>query len=78
VTAVADNMEAVAMLVLSGRHLGYLPEHFAAPYVAQGLLTPLAPAAMRYEVPFDMAVRRDARRNDLLAAFIADMKAAHA
>lgn len=33
---------------------------------------------MRYEVPFDMAVRRDARRNDLLAAFIADMKAAHA
>jgi DNA-binding transcriptional LysR family regulator len=78
VTAVADNMEAVAMLVLSGRHLGYLPEHFAAPYVAQGLLAPLAPAAMRYDVPFDMVVRRDARRNDLLAAFIADMKAAHA
>ncbi len=78
VTAVADNMEAVAMLVLSGRHLGYLPEHFAAPYVAQGLLAPLAPEAMRYDVPFDMVVRRDARRNDLLAAFIADMKAAHA
>ncbi len=78
VTAVADNMEAVAMLVLSGRHLGYLPEHFAAPYVAQGLLAPLAPEAMRYDVPFDMVVRRDARRSDLLAAFIADMKAAHA
>ena len=78
VTAVADNMEAVAMLVLSGRHLGYLPEHFAAPYVAQGLLAPLAPEAMRYDVPFDMVVRRDARRSDLLTAFIADMKAAHA
>jgi DNA-binding transcriptional LysR family regulator len=78
VTALADNMEAVAMLVLSGRHLGYLPEHFAAPYVAQGLLAPLAPEAMRYDVPFDMVVRRDARRNELLAAFVADMKAAHA
>jgi hypothetical protein len=33
---------------------------------------------MRYDVPFDMVVRRDARRNELLAAFVADMKAAHA
>ncbi|WP_201324984.1 LysR family transcriptional regulator, partial [Burkholderia sp. E168m23] len=34
VTATADNMEAVALLILSGHHLGYLPQHFAAPYVA--------------------------------------------
>ncbi len=38
--AVADNMEAVAMLVLSGRHLGYLPEHFAAPYVKEVFARP--------------------------------------
>ena len=78
VTAMADNMEAVAMLVPSGRHLGYLPAHFAAPYVLQGQLAPLAPDAMRYEVPFDMVVRRKPHGSDLLDAFIADMKAAHA
>ncbi len=44
ISAVADNMEAVAMLVLSGRHLGYLPGHFAAPYEKEGLLAPLNPA----------------------------------
>jgi LysR substrate binding domain. len=48
VSAVADNMEAVAMLVLSGHHLGYLPGHFAAPFVKQGLLAALNPAQMRY------------------------------
>ena len=45
ITAVADNMEAVAMLVLSGHHLGYLPGHFAAPYVKKGLLAAAEPGA---------------------------------
>ena len=57
ISAVADNMEAVAMLVLSGQHLGYLPEHFAAPYVKEGLLAPLNPEKMRYRVAFQMVTR---------------------
>ncbi len=52
--AVADNMQAVAMLVLSGRHLGYLPEHFAAPYVKQGLLALLNAKTIRYRVAFQI------------------------
>lgn len=82
--AVADNMEAVAMLVLSGRHLGYLPEHFAAQYVKEGLLAPLNPKAMRYCVAFQMVTRterpsgaRGAKR-EIVEAFIEDMQAAHA
>ncbi|SAL00464.1 LysR family transcriptional regulator [Caballeronia pedi] len=82
--ALADNMEAVAMLVLSGRHLGYLPEHFAAPYVKDGLLAPLNPQAMRYRVAFQMVTRaerasdaREAKR-EIVEAFIDDMRAAHA
>ncbi|SIT48267.1 Transcriptional regulator, LysR family [Paraburkholderia ribeironis] len=78
VTAVADNMEAVAMLVLSGHHLGYLPAHFAAPFVAQGLLAALNPARMRYRVAFHMVTRARPHRTDIVAAFIDDMKAAHA
>ncbi|WP_244814051.1 LysR family transcriptional regulator [Caballeronia sp. Lep1P3] len=81
--AVADNMEAVAMLVLSGQHLGYLPEHFAAPYVNDGSLAALDPRTMRYRVAFHMVTRADrargsrAAKNDIVDAFIEDMTAAH-
>ena len=77
VTAVADNMEAVAMLVLSGHHLGYLPGHFAAPFVKQGLLAALNPEQMRYRVAFHMVTRARQHRTDIVEAFIDDMKAAH-
>jgi DNA-binding transcriptional LysR family regulator len=78
VTAVADNMEAVAMLVLSGHHLGYLPGHFAEPYVREGLLAALNPARMRYRVAFQMVTRSRQHRTEVVDAFIDDMKAAHA
>jgi LysR family transcriptional regulator, transcriptional activator for bauABCD operon len=82
--AVADNMEAVAMLVLSGRHLGYLPEQFAAPYVKDGLLAALNPNTMRYRVAFQMVTRdRRARgaheaQREIVDAFVEDMATAHA
>ncbi len=77
VTAVADNMEAVAMLVLSGCHLGFLPEHFAAPYVKEGLLAALNPEQMRYRVAFHMVTRARQHRTEVVDAFIDDMRAAH-
>jgi DNA-binding transcriptional LysR family regulator len=77
VTAVADNMEAVAMLVLSGHHLGYLPGHFAAPYVHEGLLAALNLAEMGYRVAFHMVTRTRQHRTEIAEAFIDDMKAAH-
>jgi LysR family transcriptional regulator, transcriptional activator for bauABCD operon len=81
ITAIADNMEAIAMLVLSGRHLGYLPEHYAAPYVKEGLLAPLNPESMRYRVAFQM-VTRTARvygaKQEIVEAFAEDLIAANA
>lgn len=77
VTAVADNMESVAMLVLSGHHLGYLPGHFASPYVKEGLLAALNPELMKYRVAFHMVTRARQHRTDIVDAFIDDMKAAH-
>lgn len=78
VTALADNMEAVAMLVLSGYHLGYLPEHFAAPYVEKGILKPLNPNELNYDVTFHMVTRRQtAPRNEILQAFLEDLRSEH-
>jgi DNA-binding transcriptional LysR family regulator len=64
--------------VLSSQHLGYLPGHFAAPFVAQGLLAALNPLQMRYRVAFHMVTRTRQHRTEIVEAFIDDMKAAHA
>jgi DNA-binding transcriptional LysR family regulator len=77
VTAVADNMEAVAVLILSGQHLGYLPEHFAAPYVKAGLLCALNVRTLHYNVTFHMASKKRAYQDEITRAFIEDMRAVH-
>jgi len=77
ITAVADNMEAVAVLLLSGRHLGYLPEHFAAPYVDAGLLAPLNSEQLHYNVTFHMASRKRPYLDDISRAFVEDLRQVH-
>jgi DNA-binding transcriptional LysR family regulator len=78
VTAQADNMEAVSLLILSGHHLGYLPEQFAAPYVEAGLLAPINPSELRYEVTFDMVTQKRDGLSPIVAAFVEDLRTAHA
>jgi DNA-binding transcriptional LysR family regulator len=56
--ASVDNMEAQAILILSGAYLGYLPEHYAAGWVARGELRPLLPTQLAYEAPFTLIIRR--------------------
>lgn len=78
VTAVADDMEAVAILIMSGRYLGYLPEQFAEPYINKKLLAPLNPKLLTYDVKFEMVYRRPPAKDDLLLAFLQDLKGARA
>ena len=51
-------MEAAAVLILSGAHLGYLPEAYAAPYVQAGLLRPLNPALFHYDVDITLVAKK--------------------
>jgi len=76
ITAVADDMGAVAVLVMSGRQLAYLPEHFAEPYIRQRLMAPLNIDILRYDVPFYVARRRGSGRNEVLQAFLFDLRSA--
>ena len=76
-SATASHMEAIAMLILSGHHIGYLPDHYARPWVAANLMRPVLPAKLAYEVSFDLVTRRGRRQSNVLKAFIQDMKAAH-
>ena len=50
-------MESVAHLVLSGSCLGYLPTHYAARWVEQGLLRQLGGAALSYRATLSLVSR---------------------
>lgn len=77
VTASADNMEALAMLILSGHHLAFLPQHFALPYQNQGLMAPLNPHLLQYEVTFHVVTRQRKHVGEIARAFLDDLAAVH-
>ena len=53
--ATVNTMEAAATLILSGRFLGYLPDHYAEPWVAAGEMRSLLPDQLTYLAPFELA-----------------------
>jgi DNA-binding transcriptional LysR family regulator len=55
--ATAFDQEAVAHLVLSGKYLGYLPEHYAEGFVAKGVMRALLPRTFQYVCDFSAIVR---------------------
>jgi len=77
-SATANNMEAIATLILSGRYIGYLPTHCAAPWVERRLMRSLLPAQLAYESLFELITRKGVERTPALEAFLEDLQAAHA
>ncbi len=53
--ATVSDMEAEARLILSGRYLGHLPEHYARAFVAAGRLRSLRPDIFAWSAPFQAA-----------------------
>lgn len=56
--ATAFDQEAIATLILSGRFLGFLPDHYAAGFVALGQMRAVNPALFRYGCSFLGILRR--------------------
>ena len=54
-----SDMEAAARLILSGRFLGYLSEHYADRFVAQGTLKAIRPDLFGCEAPFQLVFNRE-------------------
>ncbi|HXV24364.1 MAG TPA: LysR family transcriptional regulator [Alphaproteobacteria bacterium] len=71
--AAVDIMEAQATLILSGAYLGYLPEHYAALWLAQGRLKPLMTDQLRYVAPFSMIARPSTAELQVVRQFIEDL-----
>ncbi|MDR2305685.1 MAG: LysR family transcriptional regulator [Paucimonas sp.] len=76
-SALAEQIDSALTLILSGRHIGYLPCHCAAPWEAQGLLRPLDPT-LDFSVQFTLARHRAQAPGEALLAFVEDLGAAFA
>lgn len=70
ISAIATQVEAVAMLVLTGRYLGHLPTHWAKTYIERGQIRSLKPRRFRVVTPFKLLYRQCGRSNPLLDVFL--------
>ena len=75
--ATAYDQEAVAHLVLSGRYVGYLPEHYAEAFVHQGIMRPLLPDVFQYVCEFSAIVRHSPPPNRVVQTLLDALVAAH-
>lgn len=74
--ASASDREGAAFLILTGRYIGYLPEHVASRWVERGTMRALHAASRHYRIPFVLITRRDRRPNRVVDAFLGMITAA--
>jgi DNA-binding transcriptional LysR family regulator len=63
-------MEAQLMLIMSGAFIGFLPCHFAAPWVANGHLRAIKPENYGFSSMHKIAFRRESGKSPLVKAFL--------
>ncbi|CAE6907128.1 LysR family transcriptional regulator [Pseudomonas marincola] len=73
--ATVDNIEATAILIISGAYIGLLPTHFAAQWVKNGEMRQLIPNQLQLMSPFDLISRRGVVPPPILQAFLEDLAA---
>ena len=69
-SAIAHSVEGVAALVLTGRYVGYMPDHYAAPWVAGGRMRALLPDTFSHALDFTVISLKGRRRSRAAQAMI--------
>lgn len=75
-TALAENMEAIAFLILSGQFIGFLPEHYAARWMELDQVRAVLPERMYYDSEIEMLVRSSVPQSLAVRLFVEDLLAA--
>ncbi len=68
-SATASDQEAIATFILSGGFVGFLPDHYAEPFVRAGRMRAVAPATLRYSCRFMAISRQSPKASRLTQAF---------
>lgn len=75
--ATGFDQESIATLILSGLYLGFLPDHYAAGFVADGRMRAVHPEWFRYGCDFVSILRGSPQPSRIAGAFRACLLAAH-
>ena len=74
VTATASDREGIAVLILSGSYIGYLPTHFASKWVEEGRMKALIPKSYSLTTQYSAIVRKNTHPTRLLQAYLEELK----
>ncbi|MBF5005337.1 LysR family transcriptional regulator [Diaphorobacter sp. NR2-3-3-1] len=75
--ATGFDQESIATLILSGRYLGFLPDHYARAFEAEGRMQPVRPAELHYHCEFVSLTRKSPQPSRAAAAFTQCLVDAH-
>ncbi len=68
--ASAQSLEGIAMLLLTGNYLGYLPDHYALSATFNGALRAVMPEIFSYDTEFKAITRRNKPHSRAVAALL--------
>jgi len=75
--ATGYDQESIATLILSGKYLGFLPDHYAQAFVGDGQMRAIKPELFRYACSFFCIVRRAPQPSRAALAFQECLLQAH-
>lgn len=75
-TAQSNELEGVAMLVLSGLYLGHLPARYAARWETKGLMRQVMPSRFNYENKVVLVTKSNRSQSKVVRAMIEDLRGA--
>ena len=74
--ASVEFLEAAAIMLLAGGHIGFLPEHYALNWEKSGQLVPILRDDYKYTSDFFVVTRKSLRGSAIVETFLEDLKIA--
>ncbi len=69
-SATVQSEHALTLLILSGRYIGFLPDHLARPFVEQGMMQAVLPEQINYRSTFAAITRKTPAPNRITRLFL--------
>ncbi|MCH7314543.1 LysR family transcriptional regulator [Acinetobacter sp. ANC 3882] len=73
-SATATDREGIAFLILTGKFLGFLPDHYAKKWAEDGLMQPILQDVMHYSTPICLITHKGKNYNMILKTFMNILK----
>ncbi len=75
-SGVAQSLEAQAIFILGGSHIGFLPVHYTTDWVKRKQMQAIFPNEITYKSPFYVVTKKSPRKSKVVETFTSDLTAA--